>query len=73
MVHPLGKRPRAWYGPEDYDEGDDPAVESAKVAQRQREWDAIYFRMSWWSRLRSYLAGEVTEPIGSGYESSVPA
>ncbi|KVP16868.1 hypothetical protein [Burkholderia ubonensis] len=72
MVHPLGKRPRAWFGPENYLEGDDPMVESARVAQKQREWDAIYFRMSWWNRLRCYFAGEITEPVGSGYSQSIP-
>lgn len=72
MVHPQGKRPRAWYGPEDYDEGDDPAVETAKVQQKQKDWDAAYFRMSWWQRLRSYLAGEITEPVGSGYDGKIP-
>jgi len=72
MVHPLGKRPRAWFGPEDYCEGDDPAVETAAVQKKQRNWDAIYFSLSWWQRLRCYFAGEITEPVGSGYEGKVP-
>lgn len=66
-VHPLGKRPRSWYGPDDWLEGDDPAVAMAQVVQRQREWDDIYRGMSWWMRFRCWLAGEITEPVGSNW------
>lgn len=65
MIHPLGKRPRGWYGPDDWNEGDDPVVEMAKVIERQKEWDAIYRAMPWWQRFRCWLADEITEPVGS--------
>ena len=72
MVHPLGKRPRSWYGPDDCLEGDDPVVEVAVRQHQQAEWDAIYLKLSWWQRLCCNLAGEVTEPVGQSPYSGYP-
>ena len=63
MVHPLGKRPRSWFGPDDYVDGDDIAEETAARARKQAAWDEIFFTMSWWKRLCCVIAGEVTEPM----------
>jgi hypothetical protein len=63
MVHPLGKRPRGWFGPEDYNDGDDIAEETAARARKQLAWDEIFYKMSWWKRLCCVMAGEVTEPM----------
>lgn len=72
MVHPLGKRPRSWYGPDDCLEGDDPVVEVAVRQHQQAEWDAIYLKLNWWQRLCCNLAGEVTEPVGQSPYSGYP-
>lgn len=72
MVHPMGKRPRSWYGPDDCDDGDDPQVETAHRQHQQAQWDAVYLKLSWWQRLCCNLAGEVTEPVGQSPYSGYP-
>jgi len=65
MVHPLGKRPCTWFGPDDYTDGDDIAAEMARRQRIQAEWDAIFYKMGWWKRFCCVLAGEMTEPAGT--------
>lgn len=65
MAHPLGRRPRAWYGPDDWIEGDDPVTEMTRVIEKQKVWDDMYRAMSRWQRFRCWLAGELTEPVGT--------
>jgi hypothetical protein len=75
MVHPLGKRPLSWFGPDDCNDGDDPDVETTARQHRQADWDAIYLKMGWWKRLCCNLVGEVTEEVGQspylGYPKDV--
>lgn len=64
-VHPQGARPRSWYGPEDYVDGDDPDQESTDRRVKQEHWDSLYVELPWWKRWLSVLVGEVTEPVHS--------
>lgn len=61
MVHPFGKRPRSLFGVDDFTEIVDTDAFLA-CRRKQTEWDAIYFKMSWWKRMCCFLAGESSEP-----------
>jgi hypothetical protein len=37
-------RPRPWFGPDDYSEGDDPKIESEKRNKEIEEWDKEWSR-----------------------------
>jgi hypothetical protein len=64
-IHPAGRRPRSWFGPDDWNDGDDPDEEIANVRKKQQAWDAQYVAMPWWKRVLSEMLGEVTEPVHS--------
>lgn len=65
MVHPFGPRPRSLT-----DDDMDPDDEGCRVAEyRVKEvqwaWDVAYRAMPFFSRLRCWQAGEITEPVGT--------
>jgi hypothetical protein len=47
-------RPRSWYGPDDYQDGDDPAFEQAKRELEIQAWDKhkaeLLSKMNWLQR-----------------------
>jgi len=71
-VHPQGKRPRSWFGPDDYTDGDDVDAEIAKRHCQQDEWDDIYFQMPLWKRILSTFIGEDSEPSDHPREKRKP-
>lgn len=64
-MQPLGRRPRTWFGPEDWDgqDADEIEFDIKERTHRQDVWDEKYRSMSFLQRLFSTLRGEVTEPV----------
>ena len=58
-------RPRSFYGPDDWD-GITPWQEIERdIIARQRAWDSQYLALPWLSRVKIWILGGITEPVGT--------
>lgn len=65
MVHPLGKRPLSFFGPENGYEDADWRVTEYRIQSQQRLWDTTYLALPLFKRLCCRFVGEITEPVGT--------
>jgi hypothetical protein len=61
-MHPLGKRPISFFGP-DCKDPTNWQRERARIVDSQLNWDGIYMRLPFMSRLLCSIFGDVTEPV----------
>lgn len=62
--HPMGRRPRTWFGPEDDDGVTDPQQAFWERWVEQHLWDVVYRGLPRLQRWACAWRGQITEPVG---------
>lgn len=62
--HPMGRRPRTWFGPEDHDGESDPQDAALERWVEQHLWDVVFRGLPRLQRWACAWRGQITEPVG---------